>query len=484
MVIATPRSTTRAIASPKVADRPAVSTSVSLKDVFKAGLRLEAGAFAIELRRIVSELESAPYPTTALYGDGGLCREAHNAFRFRRIWVNSRYGVPLLSSSDIISVRPMDVEYISRALTPKLEQLLIRKGDVLISCSGTVGNVSLAGETIAGMALSQHAIRLRAPDFDTAGYVTAFLRSRYGRVQLVQGSYGSVVVHIEPEHLERVRIPDLPSIRRIAIGSEMWAASQLRDRANVLLDEADDLLHERLQLRPLREVAPRSRGSNSHQVRASQLAGRLDASFHGPRTALALEQLSSQSAPVMSLGARQVTKEIRAITKFRKRTYVPRGGIPMLSSKQLFQIDPVDVKRLAKGAHTKDLAEIALEPDMIAITRSGTIGKVQIIPEYMKGWTASEDATRVLSAESMDPGYLYAWLASDYGRQLIARHSYGSVVLHVDLDMLSSVPVPVPSAETREAIGAKVREANAVRDEAWRRERAAIAQLEGLIAKH
>ena len=33
------------------------------------------------------------------------------------------------------------------------------------------------------------------------------------------------------------------------------------------------------------------------------------------------------------------------ITKFRKRVYVPKGGIPFLSSKQLFQIDPIDVKR-------------------------------------------------------------------------------------------------------------------------------------------
>ena len=57
---------------------------------------------------------------------------------------------------------------------------------------------------------------------------------------------------------------------------------------------------------------------------------------------------------------RRVTKEIRPITKFRERTYVEKGGIPLLSSKQIFQIDPIDIKRLAKGAHTKDLPEIQL----------------------------------------------------------------------------------------------------------------------------
>ena len=39
-----------------------------------------------------------------------------------------------------------------------------------------------------------------------------------------------------------------------------------------------------------------------------------------------------------------VTQEVRAITRFRKRVYVKKGGVPMLNSKQLAQVDPVIVK--------------------------------------------------------------------------------------------------------------------------------------------
>lgn len=431
-----------------------LSTTIKLSEVFAAGVRLEASAFSIEAYNAVTALENSGLQLIPLYGEGGLCQEAHNAFRFKRIYVDAEHGVPFLSSSEIISLRPRIENYLSFRYTKNLSKLLIQKWDILISCSGTIGNVSLASEPFTGKALSQDAIRLRVNDANTAGYITAFLRSRYGRIQLNQATYGSVIVHIEPEHLERVLIPDLPPIRQIVIGRLMCKAGELRDEANRLLDEADRLLHKRLSLPYLKSIAPSDSATAVAKIKASQLMGRLEGSFHDPAAIVAEKQLANLAVEVTTVGNTRVTKEIRPITKFRKRTYVEKGGIPFLSSKQIFQVDPVDVKRLAKGAHTKDLPEIQLEENMIAVTRSGTIGRVQIFPAYMAKWTASEDAIRVLASEDINPGYLYAWLASDYGYCLITRHSYGSVIVHIDLNMLASVPIPLQKKilETKLAI--------------------------------
>ncbi|MDM3856913.1 MAG: restriction endonuclease subunit S [Aphanizomenon gracile PMC649.10] len=469
------------ISSPDESEK--LSTTIRLSEVFDAGIRLEASAFGIEAHNAVTALENSGLQLMPLYGEAGLCQEAHNAFRFKRIYVSSEHGVPFLSSSEIISLKPRIEKYLSRKYTKNLNKLLIQKWDVLISCSGTIGNISLASETFVNKALSQHAIRLRAADADTAGYITAFLRSLYGRPQLTQSTYGSVIVHIEPEHLKRVLIPNLPPIRRIAIGRLMCQAGELRDEANRLLDEADRLLHERLKLPYLKSIAPTGKKTSIAKIKASQLLGRLEGSFHDPAAIAAEKQLHELSCEITTVGDSRVTKEVRAITKFRKRTYVEKGGIPLLSSKQIFQIDPVDVKRLAKGAHTKDLPEIQLEENMIAVTRSGTIGRVQIIPTYMAQWTASEHATRFLASEDINPGYLYAWLASDYGYCLITRHSYGSVILEVDKEMFSSVLIPLPEPSIFNEIGNLVLKANQLRDEAWRNEQEAISKLENLIAK-
>ncbi len=459
-----------------------LSTTIKLSEILNSGFRFEASAFSIEARNAVTALENSGLQLISLYGEGGLCQEAHNAFRFKRIYVNSEQGIPFLSSSDIISLRPETDRYLSRKHTRNLGMLSVQKWDVLISRSGTIGNVALANDAFTGKSVSEHVIRLSASDPDVAGFVAAFLRSRYGRPQLTQATYGSVIVHIELEHLNRVQIPDLPPIRRISIGRLMCKAGELRDEANRLLDEADRLLHERLNLPYLKSISPSGNASVIAKIKASQLMGRFEGSFHNSVAIAAEKQLRELSVEITTVGDARVTKEIRAITKFRKRTYVEKGGIPLLSSKQLFQVDPIDVKRLAKGAHTKDLPEIQLEENMVAVTRSGTIGRVQIIPAYMAKWTASEDAIRILASQNINPGYLYAWLASDYGYCLITRQSYGSVIVHIDLEMLASIPIPLPELKIRDEIGNLVVKANQLRDDAWRNEQDAITRLENLIS--
>lgn len=259
-----------------------LSTTIKLSEIMNAGVRLEASAFSIEAHNAVTALENSGLQLIPLYGEGGLCQKAFYGFRFRRIYASPEHGVPFLSSSEIISLRPSTDRFLSRKQIRNLNVLLVQKWDILISRSGTIGNVGLATEIFLDKSLSEDVIRVRANDPNTAGYIAAFLRSHYGRPQLTQATYGSVIVYIEPEHLERVLIPNLPPIRRIAIGRLMCKAGELRDEANRLLDEADRLLHERLNLPYLKEIAPTGNASAIAKIKASQLMGRLEGSFHDP----------------------------------------------------------------------------------------------------------------------------------------------------------------------------------------------------------
>lgn len=211
--------------------------------------------------------------------------------------------------------------------------------------------------------------------------------------------------------------------------------------------------------------------------------GRLDGSFHDYLAEEAESLLRKQRYGLVPLGDPSFTTEIRAVTKFRKRVYVPGEGIPLLSSKQLFQVAPIDMKRLGRGRHRKDMAEIGLTENSVVVTCSGTIGKVNIIPKYMKGWAASQDALRVFALDDVNAGFIYAWLSSDYGQCLVKRHSYGSVILHIDVSMLSSVMIPNATMATREEISDKVLAANALRNTAWEDEQKAIRKIEELISR-
>lgn len=450
------------------------SVGVRLSEVINSDIRLEASAYALEARKAVAELNASPHPVRALLGNQGLCKDAHNGSRFSRIYVCEANGVPFLSSSDIIGLRPERGNFLSRKHTPKLAQLLIQPWTVLVSRSGTIGNVCLASPRMGGWALSEDAIRIAAEDQDTAGYITAFLRSQWGRDQLRGLTYGSVIQHIEPHHLKQVLAPDLPAIPRIAIGRAFVDAALKRDEANDKLDAANAQLCAALNLQALPEITS---GPLVGTIRAAAWAGRLDASFHNPTAHWVEQQLRFSGLPVVALNDERVTKAIRAVTKFRKRVYVPKGGIPLLSSKQLFQVDPIELKGLARGAHTDDMEEIGLKPNLVMVTCSGTNGRIQIVPAYMEGWGASQDAIRIEGANDEWAGFVYAWLSSDYGQSLLLRHQYGSVITHLDREMLGSVPVPLlPDAE-RNAIAALVLQANRLRDEAWNLEQGALKSL-------
>jgi|SRR5579859_2203827 len=460
---------------------PRFSTSVALSEVISKGVRFEAAAFDLEGRQAIQAMRGSGLQLEPLYGNSALADFASTPLRSSRVYVDPDHGVGFLSSSDIISMRPEIENYVSRKLTAKLDEMLVQEWDILISRSGTVGNVALASRRLAGLALSEHAIRLRARRIADAGLICSFLRSRFGRLQLIGASYGSVVQHIEPEHLARVLIPSFAASVRELISAKMMRAAKERDKANSLIDDADSALHETLRLEPLGQESIHSSGPAVSKLRLRALASRFEASYHNPRVSEAELRIKRIGCEIVALNDKRLTREIRPITKFRKRVYVSSGGIPMLSSKQLMQIDPVDVKRLAKGAHTKNLSEIALEHNMVTISRSGTIGRIQIIPAYMEGWAGSEHATRIVAADKMNPGFLYAWLASDYGQKLIKRHAYGSVILEIDKEMIGSMPIPLPQRKFCDRIGDFVLRANELRDTAWQLERESIKELEQLI---
>ena len=99
----------------------------------------------------------------------------------------------------------------------------------------------------------------------------------------------------------------------------------------------------------------------------------------------------------------------------------------------------------------------------------------------MNGWGASQDALRIEAANNELAGFVFAWLSSAYGQSLVLRHQYGSVITHLDREMLGKVLVPLLPDADRKAIALLVLAANHLRDEAWNLEQGALESLRTVI---
>ena len=77
------------------------------------------------------------------------------------------------------------------------------------------------------------------------------------------------------------------------------------------------------------------------------------------------------------------------------------------------------------------------------ISRSGTVGRMAFSRADMKGMAGSEHFLRVVADNNkIRPGYLHAYLSSEFGIPLIVHGTYGSVIQHIESGHIANCIVP------------------------------------------
>lgn len=128
--------------------------------------------------------------------------------RFKRNYVDYFPGaVPFLGGSNITEFLATKDKWLSPN-DPKLADLRVQAGWLLVTRSGTTGIVSSVPDSWDGFAMSEHIIRI-IPDPEKLDqhYLLAFLRSRHCQEQIARGVFGSVIDEITPQAIADLEIP-------------------------------------------------------------------------------------------------------------------------------------------------------------------------------------------------------------------------------------------------------------------------------------
>ena len=168
--------------------------------------------------------------------------------RFKRNYVEADHGLPFLSGRNIVQIRP-ELKYLSNVQVADMQELIIKEGWTLVTCSGTIGRTCFVWRNYEDYAASQHILRV-VPDTGKIdpGYLYAFLSSRYGYEQILRYRYGSVIDEITDKQIGKVLIP-LPSKKdQKLIGEKVRLAYEKRAEALHLEDEAQEILMKELTI--------------------------------------------------------------------------------------------------------------------------------------------------------------------------------------------------------------------------------------------
>ena len=428
-----------------VEESPIKWCSISLSEVIEKGKRLEASVYDVEAKQAYMRVKNGLFPSVDLIGEHSPVQKAHYGGRLKRNYIdkNCENAVGFIGSSEMLDISPQPIKFMID--DERVSDLHVKKGTVLISRSGTIGNMSFVNDTLEKFLISEHAMRLECNSYP--GYVYAYLKTKTGQALIRSNIYGSVIQQIEPEHLASIPIPDAP---------------------REMKSKVDNLI--------VQSYFKKGVPVDTFTVKLSDMEYRLDASYHIPIVDAITHHLKENCDELTTVADTRISKEIILPGRF-KRIYVEEGvGRVFIGGKQLWELDPCNKKYLSLSQHGERIEkQLELHENMTLITCSGTIGKVALVGKHWENWAANQHIIRVVPADDSIAGYLNIFLASDYGYRLITRHIYGAVIDEIDDTHVSRIPIPLlKNHDVQLQINALALKANEKRYEAYKLEQKAL----------
>lgn len=367
--------------------------------------------------------------------------------RFRRTYVDDpNYGERWLSPSDMLRAELADLRLISRKGTPQIESLRIHKGWILLSRSGTIGNVAYVRQDMEGLVGSDDVIRIVADASRIpSGYLYAFLCSSYGKALIEQKTYGAVVPHIEAHHVTSLPVPRTkPGIEQ-RIHDLIERAAALRVQALESRQEALRLASSVLNV-DLSVFEPMTLLT----ILPKRLNWRLEAAYHAARQAV---ESTFAASHVNRVPIGDLLLDMFYLGKLH-RVFVesPHHGVPLLSIADVRKAKLRSDKFVSK-TQSRNVNQALLQKNWILVSRTGTPGLVTYVRREMVGMAGTDHLVRLVpDGSKVLPGYLYVVLDSPVGRGLLLGSVHGSVQLQLPPEYIARIEIPLPSIADQQPV--------------------------------
>ena len=447
---------------------------IKINEAFHSGYRIDPSLHLSEGVKVRSELTHLPYELTTV---ANCSSSIFLGNIFSRCFVSKpEFGVTYLAASDTVLANIETGRYLSKKQASTLNYLMLDKDWILVTCSGTLGNVTYTNKSFCNKIATHDLIRI-IPD-DTKykkGCLYAFLSSKFGYYQITQSQFGGVVKHINDKQAGAILVPKFPDEFQKEVDHLIQESARLREEAAEAIKKAHDIIEDKF------DVASGKKTSRvSVQSIISSHNKRLEALYHTSENRSIYDYIVNNCQHVL-LGDESVSRLIFKPNIF-KRQYVDKNGYQLIGGADMLKRIPSTDKMISKR-QVDNMSSLKLNRNYILVTRAGTIGNVAFVDEQLKNFIVSEDVLRVVPKDDKVAYYLYAFLSSKIGYKLISLFTYGSVIQHIEAQHLELVPIPLLNKDLMEQIENLVSSFVAKIELSKQKEIAAINMVEAEIEK-
>jgi hypothetical protein len=209
---------------------------------------------------------------------------------------------------------------------------------------------------------------------------------------------------------------------------------------------------------------------------------RLDARYflsEGVRSRRLLDACRRAGVALRPLGGPVGMASVWAPGRF-KRSYAASNepALPYLRPYDVFDYLPSPADFLSVE-RTDNISSYQLRKGVILQTCSGrNLGPAVMIDEYLAGFLMSHDMIRIELNDSTLAAYVLAFLRSWLGQDLVKRDKTGSVIDHISVEHVASLPIPILQDGVIEASARLMKHAVRLREEARLKLAALISEFE------
>ena len=401
----------------------------------------------------------------------------------RKYVPDPRGGVPFLSSTRIFNAELLSVKHISKSQSRKMPKLLVNVGDILVTRSGNTGEVQFVDSRLSGCAASEHLMRIE-PDCKKIepGYLYAILRTKFGKLLLSSETYASIIRHIEPEHIEGIKIPMFDAKIRMNIDKQIQLAMQLRMKYKTELERAEHLLYGWMNV-SIDEILDIVHGDTHNFDKGIVVDSRFfrPSNFLGPTNQI---RKILSGCKTMNLEGVVVEGSLKRGPRFKRQT--AEIGTRMIGQRHLLWLEPRG-QILLEGSMPEGV--FAKENTILVCAQGGadegnTFARCRLISKGMTEMAFSEHFLRVNSDDTiLHPEVLFVFLRSEIGYRLLLDTKGGSILQEFVPELLKKLPIPVPPKEIQSQISNHVQNAVAALEKSVILEASEIKKLEALITR-
>ena len=263
-----------------------------------------------------------------------------NGPRFARSYVrDEEHGIPFLDSTDILRADLSFVPLLAKRQVQARPELVIEPSWTLISCSGTVGRMVFSRPDMSGMAGSQDFMRVIADENKVLpGYLHAYLSSRFGIPLMTGGTYGSIIQHIEPEHIADRPVPRLSTRVEAQAHSHVLKAAVLRAQHQSQLQQATSRLFEAVGLQDITSGSWHTGNPDLGFLRKLESPTSLRALNFNPRHQGLIASVRARSH--RSLGQLCIAGTLKRAGRYKRIDAEPEYAYRLIGQKEVFWLRP------------------------------------------------------------------------------------------------------------------------------------------------